>query len=371
MARYLLTNADEVISAIVVDMQMEGLIPFSDAIDVDGDSYGLCFKGDPAVLFREPSPLDADYAIDLQAELDTVDQKRLWQDSLVQNPELKRKVEEKLDGDLVDSVESIRQKPLEEKVKYWFQKKYPKPPLKRPDKDTICIRTIAELNNDGTPASLSQKYIPYDTTWFEFLRILKLDSITYDFELEEYSKGYDIKDGPWQYQFVENHHASGISNSGDEAWEKLADELAYRGMKKALRKRGGTNVEVVLRHKQTSMQSRALKAEYDDHWASVDRACSQMVDENGDPYFDSDSRDLGLCELLKLGMREIRRTDRERRRAKGETNEHDRQEDQEDKMWLEARKDYWQKVDQERAMKRREVKKARSTGGDKAVQNGK
>ncbi|KAL9097437.1 MAG: hypothetical protein Q9165_000333 [Trypethelium subeluteriae] len=371
MARNLLTTADDVISAIEYNLIADGEIIPATALRGKQAISQLARRIDVWSIPHVPPPnLEDDIDIDLQAELDSVDPS-IWMDSLDQNPSLTNEVDATLTRKLTETnaepqiaalhrwlsnagLPPRRTKEVElmRKVKILYEQEHPLPPPVWKAEPEFFVAIIAELQDDGTPFELQERYFTYDTSWMEFSQMLKSATAIYAPEQQDYTEGYTIKDGPWYYKSFEGGEMQGVSNSGDEGWVKLESCLEYRTMKTMLRqKQDVKNFGVVVRHHQTALRFRILKAKFDEIYTNFNDPAAEWLDENGYPYFDGEPG--GLMSKLELYDRNWCRDLRRLRREEGKMLEDDEEAEEEDRKWRKQqrllRAEKHRKWDEERA----------------------
>lgn len=248
MARKLLTTVDEVISAIEYTLQTFGKISDPNALYGDESVLEHFKLGDFSVV-DDDVPFMSDEEIDLQAALDSVDP-TIWVESLKENPSLKRDVEKTLNDRLTEAgvpPKDFDGMKLDAKVHRLYNLQHPGSPPKAKEEPEFFIGIVTELLDNGS-FEIAQRYITYDTKWFDFLEALEWATASFDVEERKTIQGHMIKDGPWFYKVYQSREMPGLSNLGDEGWEKLADELGYRDMKKMLYEKRDANVGAILRH---------------------------------------------------------------------------------------------------------------------------
>ena len=253
MARDLLTTVDSVISNIEHALAIRHIIRIPTILysDDDRDMIEWLNSQGAGPNYNSLSPiLEGPFDLRDPELLEEIEKRyfdpTLWEESLRKNPSLTRDVQAKVDRGLADAklpLEQINAMSLLEKVKSLYEIQHPESLVRRPPKPTFTTCILSRLNPDGTPRELSKQCITYDTDWLHFLKVLEeATRICND------GKGYTSRDGLWSYKLFEDKRLSGLSNSGDEGWEKLATDLDYRDMKHMLIKKQDTQVGVILRH---------------------------------------------------------------------------------------------------------------------------
>ncbi|KAF2235776.1 hypothetical protein EV356DRAFT_575581 [Viridothelium virens] len=391
MARNLLTTVDDVISAIEYDLKTDGEIISAGALRGENAIAELARQIDVWSLPNEEPMSLEDAMEDMQAELDSVDPS-IWMDSIDQDASLKNEVEEALDRKLAGvnagpqiaalhrwlSNAGLPPKETKEiefmrKVKIFHELQHPLPPPIWEGRSEFFVAIIAELQEDGTPWELKERYCTYDTDWKEFQKMLTSATVIYESERQDYTEGYTLKDGPWFYKSFEGGKMQGISNSDDEDWTKLESELDYRTLSIMLhQKQDVGDFGVAIRHHQTTLRSRALKAKYDEIYTDFNGPAAEILDENGYPYFDDDSGDLMF--KLDLWNRNYDRELRKQRREAGKMLEDDEEDEEEDRQWREQRRllraEKHRKWDAERATRESKQEAVGAVGAEEEAGQG-